>query len=118
MAGEFDRRNRLHDPPGVNEILRHLEQLAGLEEEGSLLREEERLAWIERELAGVRFDLREIGFDRAVEIEVVGETPTHVAAHLRVAGVVAVAARAPCAGPSPCSLGGDVPSQPARPFAA
>src|SRR5207253_4254002 len=51
VARELHRGDRLHDPTRVDEVLRDLEQLAALEEEGSLLREEERLAWIERELA-------------------------------------------------------------------
>ena len=88
-----------------------MKQLAPLEEERPLLRKEERLAWIERELAGIRFDLRVIGLDRAVQSEVVGDAPPHVPADLRVARVVGVAARGGVTGGLPGGLGIDVHDQ-------
>src|SRR5712691_7703752 len=57
VARELDRRDRLHDPPGVDQVLRDLEQLAAFEKERPLLGEKQRQARIERELAGVRFHL-------------------------------------------------------------
>src|SRR6267142_5007626 len=93
VAGQLDGRDRLHYSPGIDQVLRHLKQLAALEEERAFLGKEERLARIERELTGVRFDLREIGLDRAVQVEIVGDAPPHVPADLRIPRVVGVAGR-------------------------
>src|SRR2546421_7858785 len=91
-AGEFDRRDWLDDTTCIDEILGHLKQLAPLQKERPLLRKEQRLPRIERELARVRLDLRKVRFDRAVEGEVVRDSPTDVAAHLRVSQIVLIAA--------------------------
>ena len=57
VPGELHRGDRLHDATRVNEVLRNLKQLAPFQEERPFLGKEQRLAWIERELAGIRFDL-------------------------------------------------------------
>src|SRR5207237_7816759 len=82
-AGEFDRRDWLDDTTCIDEVLGHLKQLAPLQKERPLLRKEQRLSRIERELAGVRLDLRKVRLDRAVEGEVVRDSPTDVATQLR-----------------------------------
>src|SRR6185437_12776515 len=91
-SGELDRRDRLDDATGVDQALRHLEQLASLQKERPLLRKEQLLPRIERQLARVRFDLRKVRLDRAVEGKVVRDPPADVAAHLRVSQVVLIAA--------------------------
>ena len=111
IAGELDRHDRLHDPTGVDEPLRHLKQLAALEEERPFLGKEERLARIERELAGVRFDLGKVGLDRAVQVEIVGDAPAHVPADLRIPHVVAVAGCGRCSGGFAGRFGIDVHDQ-------
>ena len=79
------------DPPRVDQVVRRVEQLGAVEKERTLLREEQRAARIERELAGVGLDLREVRVDRAVQRQVRRHAPAHVAAELRPAGVVAPA---------------------------
>src|SRR5207249_612596 len=83
--GELDRRDRLDDATRIDQVLRHLKQLAAFQKEEPLLRKEQRLPRVERELARVRFDLRKVRLDRAVEGEVVRDSPANVAAELLVA---------------------------------
>ena len=71
FAGELGRGDGLHDPPRVDQLARRVELLDPVEKEGPLLGEEERGAWIEDELAGIGFDLREIRMEGAVERQVV-----------------------------------------------
>src|SRR5205823_12120280 len=82
--GELDRRDRLDDATRIDQVLRHLKQLAAFQKERPFFRKEQRLPRVERELARVRFDLRKVRLDRAVEGEVVRDSPANVAAQLWV----------------------------------
>jgi len=75
LAGELGRRNRLNDPPGVDQRVRGAELLDPLEEEGSLFREEELVPRVEDELLGVGLDLGEIRIGAAVQRQIVGDAP-------------------------------------------
>ena len=79
--------------------MRRVELLEPVEEERTLLREEQRLPRIDHELAGVRLHLGEIGPHGAVEREIVRDAPPHVAAELR---------RARCVTPSRPAAGAPV----------
>src|SRR5207237_6020726 len=63
--GELDRGDWLDDTTCIDEVLGHLKQLAAFQEERPLLRKEQRLARIERELACVRRAPRKGRLDRA-----------------------------------------------------
>src|SRR2546422_693871 len=110
-SGELDRRDRLDDATGIDQVLRHLKQLAAFQEKGPLLRKEQRLPWIERQLARVRFDLRKVCLYCAVEGEVVRHPPADVAAQLRVSQVVLIAARGGSTTRLPGGLGVQVQDQ-------
>ena len=103
LAGQLDGGDRRRDPPRVDQVVRRVEQLGAVEEERPLLGKEQRAARIERELAGVGLDLREVRVDRAVQRQVRRHAPADVAAELRPAGVVA-ASRRPPAAPSACAV--------------
>ena len=80
--GEPGRRERRHDPAGVDQVVGRGELLDAVEEERAFVGEEERLARVELELPGIGFDLREVGIHGAVEREGVGDAPAHVHAQV------------------------------------
>src|SRR3989441_8461476 len=95
----------------MDQVLRHLKQLAAFQKERPLLWKEQRLPWIERQLTRVRFHLRKVRLDRAVEREVVRDPPAGVAAQLRVSQVVLIAARGGSTTRLPGGLGVQVHDQ-------
>src|SRR3954470_4876975 len=67
LAGELGARLRIHDPPGIDQRLRRSEQLDPFQEEGPLLRKEQRKPLVDRDLTLVTLHLTEIGIHRGVE---------------------------------------------------
>ena len=113
LARDLRGSHGLHDAACVDEVLRRIEELRAVEEEWALLGEEQRLARVEDDLAGVGFNLGEVGIDRTVQREVVADSPPEIAADTRMLGVVAP--RRSC-GSRPArralsDLGGDVEDQ-------
>ena len=79
LARQLHGDDGLHQPARVDERIRRVELLQPLEEERTLLREKQCLAWVELQLARIRFHLREIGIPGAGEGQVVADSPAHVA---------------------------------------
>ena len=85
LARELDRRDRLHHPAGVDQVVGRGELLDAVEEERSLLLEEPLVPRIEQQLSGVRLDLAEVRIGGGGHAQVVGDSPAGGAAHLRTA---------------------------------
>src|SRR3954469_756188 len=88
FPGEFDRGVGLHHSPGVNEVVRSVERFEALEEEGSLLGEEQCLPRLGHELPRVGFDLGEIRIHSAVQRQGIGNSPLQASAELRRPAVI------------------------------
>ena len=73
------------DPPGVEHVERHLEDVAGLEEEGTPVLEEE-LEMRQVHLGSVRFDLPEVGVQREIRSDTAGQA--HLGIQTCLPGVV------------------------------
>ncbi|MBK8003768.1 MAG: hypothetical protein IPK12_07410 [Gemmatimonadetes bacterium] len=111
--GQLHGRHRLHQAPGVDQVVGRLEELEPVEEEGPLLREEDRVARVELDLGDVGLDLGEVGVGRGVEGEVVGEAEAHGAAQLRAGAIVVPATGLVAAVEAAHHLGRHVERQPA-----
>ena len=88
LAGQLRAAARRHDPAGVDELVRGVEELEPVQKEGPLLRIEQREALVEQHLPDIGFHLGEVGVEGAVEGEVLPEPPAHVAAQLAVRAIV------------------------------
>ena len=82
LPGELDRGHRLHDPAGVDELVRRGELLASVQEERPLLGEEDLVARIELKLPRVRLHLGKVGIRGPVQVQIVGDSPPHTPAEL------------------------------------
>src|SRR2546423_5708540 len=75
FSGEFGARFWRDNPACVNELIGRIEQFESVEKERTLFRIEQREAFVEKHLANVGFNLREIRIDGAVECEVLADSP-------------------------------------------
>ena len=88
LPGDLRARDRIHDRTGVDELLGQLEDVHSLEEERTLLGEEEGEALVDRDLARVGLHLAEVRVVGPVEGQVGGKPVGRVEAE--VAGGIVV----------------------------
>src|SRR6266404_8550679 len=79
FSGKLDATQWSNDPPGVDQLVGGIEQLQSIEEERALLPIKQCESLVQQHLSYIRFDLREIRIDRAVEGEILSDPPSHIA---------------------------------------